>query len=371
MLDMNKKSSAAVILYVLMILSVVLVLTQQLMRSVLVGSSFVRTMVDRERAEMLALGGINVGIATLSFDTEEEKEQKDETSLKENEKLTGEKLYLSRVVPYLNRWHEYALKEKYDGIDGLIKVCITCEQGKININNAFDFTKMEFKKEYESLLKGLELRGRIPAGEMLNRIVEFFKKRQRKIDDISELLAISGFQTLDIFYKPPHHAAKGKKPESNSELALQDIFTTWTDNDKLDLLFLSDSLCAIFGLRRPLADDPITRKERYKQFLQTFKKDLMQNWDENWKIFENIYDQKPKILSELKNIFTKEFGPKVFSVLSCGKVGQVEQHVIAIIREEKQKEPAVDKQKENATNEKQASGKPKKAFKLLRVYWLS
>lgn len=373
---MQKNKPAFIMLYVLMMLSLIVFLAHQMMRGVFVGSQFARTMVDREKAEMLALGGVNIAMAQLLYDPADEKgeENKSEDANKgaEDGKARGLKKYVGRLIPHLNRWQEYALTEKIDGIDGVVRVCITCESGKININEVFDFTKMEFKKIYEALLKGLEIPGRLQPGEMVTRLTEFFKARKRKLDDVSELQQIAALRSLDIFYRPPVKALKGKKSSPNPDIALQDIFTTWTADDKIDLLWLSDALCAIFGVRRPLADDALVRKERFNQFLQQFSKDKANDWDANWKVIESIYEQKPKILSELKNILSKEFGPKVFSVLSCGKVGLVEQTLLAVIREEEQKEVAEDKPKGTKTEEKdkQKSKEGRKMFKILRVYWL-
>src|SRR3989304_4698029 len=224
-----KHANAFVVLYMLMMISVIALLASQLVKSVFVGSQFINTMIQRERAEMLALSGLELAMAQLAYDEKDDEQPTSDPAAKDQEpekkKKKGTKALLSRLLPNLNRWQTFKLDERNDGIDGSIKFCISCESGKININEAFDFKKMEFKKEYDAFLRGLELRGRIPAGEMLNRMVEFFKQRKRKLDDISELLAISGFQTLDIFYRPPHLPAKGKKAEPNADLALQDIFT--------------------------------------------------------------------------------------------------------------------------------------------------
>lgn len=372
---MNRNHSGSILLYVLMMLSIILLLMQQMIHGVFVGSNFTRTMVDRERAEVLALSGINIAIAQLTYDEKEDEKKKEEIAGAGKQGkgvLKGTKGFISRVIPYLNRWQDFTLTQKNDGVDGLVRTCITCEAGKININEAFDFKKMEFKKPYDELLKRLEMPGVMAAGEMLTKLTEFLKKRKRKLDDVSELLAIPGFRVLDIFYKPPLKPAKGKKAQPNTDLALQDIFTTWTDNESLDLLWLSDALCAIIGVRRPLADDAQVRKERIGQFVQSFKKDMVGDWDNNWKILENLYDQKPKEFPQIKNVFTKVFGPKVFSVLSCGKIGHVEQKILAVIREEISKDVATDKQKENLPEEKksESSSEPRKKFRILRIYWL-
>ena len=55
---MKRHSPASIILYSLMMLSLILLLMQQMMRGVFVGTNFTKTMVERERAEMLALSEI-------------------------------------------------------------------------------------------------------------------------------------------------------------------------------------------------------------------------------------------------------------------------------------------------------------------------
>ncbi len=376
----HTKKPGSVILFSLMMIAIIVLLTQQMMRGVWVGSSFIQTMVDREHAEVLALSGINVAIAQLTCDERDKKEEKSEektTANAQDDKLSrGIKKMLGRVLPHINRWQELVLKEPIDGINGTIRICITRERGKININEAIDFKKMELKKDYEALFKRLAMPGRIPIGEIGPRILTFFKERRRKIDDISQLKGVSGFESLDIFYKPPEMPAKGKKSEPNSDLALQDIFTIWSCTDKVDPLWLSDSLCAMFELRRPQADDAQKRKDRFAKFIQEFKKEMAGDWDSNWKILDNLYDQKSKVIPDVKGLFTKQFGPRVFSVLSCGRVGQVEQQLLAVIREEDVKKKGAAKSQDASSNEKQAtpgSGQEKeegKRFRIIRIYWL-
>ena len=265
---MNNKHFGSIVIICLLVLSVIVVFTEQLLRNVLIGSLFTKTMVDREHAEMLALGGIQVAIATLSIS--EKEERKDEQKDQDQEKKAGSdqakkmRQLLSRLLPHLNRWRTFVLKEPVDGIDGEIKFCITSEHGKININEAFDFKKQEFKKEYQILLKGLEIPGKMAAGEMLKQITEFLKKRQKKLDDISELSLIPGFEQLNMFYEPPLAASKKKKSEANSEIMLQDIFTIWSGHDTIEPLLFSDALCAVFGIRRP-------KQKRSKPAKQTKK----------------------------------------------------------------------------------------------------
>ncbi|MBX9830472.1 hypothetical protein K2X40_00800 [Candidatus Babeliales bacterium] len=386
-----KKQPGFILIFSLIIISIMLVLTQQLVRGVYVGAHFSRTMVDRERAEMLVLGALNIALTKLTIGDEKEEAKKDEQAsqvaepeadkkeTKEKKKAqTPKQKFLARVLPYLNRWQTINLTEENDGMAGQVKMCICCEHGKININEAYDFEKQEFKPVYQTLLKGLEIKGKLAAGEILQRLDEFLKKRRRKLDDISELGEIADFTQLDAFYKPPRLArAKGEKNTPNLDLALQDIFTLWTPAAEVELLFLSDALCAILGIRRPMADDAQTLAEKFKKVVSEFTENWGQNVDGNWQHLEPIYGDKPKFLSDVKDIFSKQFGPKVYSVLCYGKVGNVEQQLLAIVQEEEKKVEQKNSNDEKHADTKQqpepdkkAPAQPQKSFRIVRSYWL-
>ena len=135
-----KKKSGAVLIICLLLLSVIVVLIEQLSRGVLVGSYFTRTMIEREQAKSLALNGVRLAMLQVALQAnkkdEKDKNQqadqdKDNDAKKEEKRLQKT---LLRTLPHVNRWQSFYLKKKYDGLDGQIKVCITAEAGKININ---------------------------------------------------------------------------------------------------------------------------------------------------------------------------------------------------------------------------------------------
>lgn len=359
-------------------------------------------MSDRERAEMLVLGGVNIACAQLTvvkddpkkedhpsrrFAPQDEKQRQGEEPGKKDGKEENnplEKKLLRRVLPHLNRWQTFDLKEAIDGIEGQVKICISSEHGKININEIFNFEKQVIKKEYDAMLQGLEIKGMFKAGEMAKKILEYLTKRKRKLDDVTELYDIAGFNQLNIFYSPPSEQAPEKgKLNANSALTLQDIFTTWTDDATIDPLMMSDSVLAMLGLRRPLADDAKTLKDAYKQFIDKFDPAWASDWVGNWKKLEPLYGKNPKVLKNLKEIFSKQFGPKVYSVLSYGKVGNVEQRLLAVVvKEKKEKKEAAEGQQnekkqseekdQTTSNEEDSKQKkePKEHFRIVRVYWL-
>jgi hypothetical protein len=347
---------------------------QGIIRSVFLNNQFTRVMIAREQAELLAYSGVQLAIAQLTI--VEEKEEGAATASSDKPKtidITKMRLnVLKKILPHLNRWQTFNLSEKHDQINGTIQFCISSEQGKLNINQIFDFKTMAFKKPYNDLMQGLDMPPLLQRGEVHDRLVEFLKKRKKPIQDVSELLMIPGLQSLDIFYNPPKMPGKDKTSVPNKNVTLLDIFTVWADNDKIYPLLLSDGTCALFGLRRPHADDAIKQKEMFKKLLGEIKSEHVQDIDANWSVVEPLFGQKTKIVSLLKNNFAKEFGSTVYSVLSCGKVDEVECKLLAILKEQDVSKKPAKNPKEKATDEAiaETDNQPKKVFKVLRLYWL-
>ncbi len=345
----QKNQNSFILIFTIAIISLITILTHQLVKTVYVGTSFDNTMIEREQAEMLAIGGINLAISQLTISNKISNKSKEETEKEKKKRFTK---YISRLLPNINRWQVFDLIEDIDGINGKIKICITCENGKININKAFDFEKQEFKKEYEKLLKNLKF-GTKEFGtkekaykKYLKKLVEFLKKRNKKIEDISQLQKVTKEKGIELFYSPPKIPAKISDSKPNQTIALQDIFTIWHDSEKLEALFLSDGLCSMLNFRRPQTYDSKNREEKFKSVIKNFSPEMDQNSDKYWQIVRPLYEQKNKFKIEENKIFSSKFEPNTYSVLSSGKVGTVEQKLLAIIR------------------------KDKEDFKIIRMYWI-
>ncbi|MFA5074916.1 MAG: hypothetical protein WC436_02325 [Candidatus Babeliales bacterium] len=367
-----KKQKASILLYTLLMLSVITFITLQLVRSVNIGRNFDKYMVSKEQARMLALGGINLAISQLTIEKPKKKEFQEKesdfakaTTDRQDESVFIKK-FLKKVLPNLNRWQTFNLTEKNDGFEGEVSFCITCENGKININEAFDFEKQEFKKEYNILLQGLHIKNKLAEGEILKKLTEFLKERKKKLDDVSELIEASDLEFLDIYYEPPEKAQNKKREITNKNVTLQDIFTVFTADEKMELLFFSDALLTVLGLRQPLASDAEKLKESFNVLIENFKKDWGIDWEKNWQYMAPIFGECPKVLKNISGILSKEFGPKVYSVLSCGKVNNVKQKVLVVIKE---MEEYVEKKGEEKSLEKKDDSL-KKYFKILKMYWI-
>ncbi len=371
---MMHQRRGSVVLYALMMIAAMIFLVQGLIKGVFLNNRFTSSMLAREQAELLAYSGIQLAIAQLSLTDDTEADAKESSGADKNAKPDeGKKMkaMLKRVLPHLNRWQTCKLNKKTDQVDGTIKFCISSEQGKLNINEVFDFSNMSFKKPFAEFIRGLDIKPTLKKGEVHDRLVEFFKKRKKRLYDVSELLMVPGLQTLDIFYNPPSIPGKGKSSMPNVNVTLLDVFTVWTDNDKINPFWFSDSWCGMLNLRRAHADDAEKQKEAFKKVIEQIKPETKPDWDQQWQIVEPLYGQKPKIISSLKDNFTKEFGSTVYSVLSCGKVEEVECQLLAILKEQAVTEKTA-KPKDNTQNETKTEpgGQAKKMLKILRIYWL-
>jgi hypothetical protein len=109
-----------------------------------------------------------------------------------------------------------------------------------------------------------------------------------------------------------------------------DLFTVWSDNNRLQPWFFSDSVCGLLGLKRAVFGEI---EKREKHVIEVLKekdiKDKTQVWDKQLK---PLYGKEFKSISkEIQTIIDSSFEPTIFSVLSYGTVGAIRQKIFAII----------------------------------------
>jgi hypothetical protein len=366
------KNSAYILVSTLFIISFIALLTQQLLRRMGVQAQFNSIIVAREKAEMIALGGINLAIGQLTAHEHE----RDETKIGEDDKKDPDektKKLLSTLLPHINRWQTFQLKENLDGVNGELRICISCENGKINVNKSFDFNKKEFSPEFKNILGAVTLKGKVKLapGEFLKRLTEFMRKRGKPIDDISELMSVPGFETLALFYNPPERPVKkGQSPERL--IALSDLFTVWSSSSSIEPWLLSDIVRLLWGLNRPKWNDADTMKETFKKTISQFKKGLGAKWNENWQVLAPIYGNTPRNFNVVQKILSQQFDPTVYTVISSGKVHDVQQKLLAVL--EKKEMPSTSKDNSSKKQEKpevqKKTAEPGISFKIVKLYWL-
>lgn len=348
---MKKPSSCAqqsgfVLVLTLMILSTIVMLVTQLFQSSVIHFYFDRTMIEREKAKMLARGGIELAYSLLTVippkDKEGAKAGYPPQEGQEKKDLNVE--LLKKILPTLNRWQTFELTDNADGIDGEIKLCITCEDGKLDLNQWYDFNKKKFIGEGANQLDGKKILKAVFGGlkktasgkDLFEQFEKFLKQRQYKLNDVTELLTVKELREAlkdAIFYEPPS-AKTGKKEQR--PVYLMDIFTLWSDKKTLNPWLLSDSICAIVGLKRAEQGDTATHEKEVDQLLKSTKSvegDIKVTWE---KVLQKLYGKELKAIpNDFSALFAQKFEARTFGVLSYGRVGSITQKMYAIIGREK------------------------------------
>ncbi len=342
---MNKTTNQQgyVLVLTVMMLSIGILMISQFVQQGMVHVHFDRIIIDREQARSMALNGIQLAMSQLSvLDTT--------TTTTDNNKSTQD--FLEKVFPALNRWQEITFNGAKDGVDGTIKFCISSEDGKIDINQVFDFQKKKFKNEdagqgdMKKIMKEffLSMKKFSNDKDLFDTFEKFLKQRHYKFNDATELLTNAEFQTVfrsNIFYEPP----SSEQDVKERPVFLTDIFTVFSQKSTIQPWLLSDSIQRILSLKTAYGSDEKQRKDQIKQLLKEKPlkkmedgdiKKIQELWDTYW---QKIYGKDFKSLpQEIVNLFTLKFEPMVFSVVSYGIVGQITQKALAIIERFKSSE---------------------------------
>jgi len=299
--------------------------------------------VAREKAELVALGGVQVAIAQLSY-VAPKKEQKGEEKKEAEGADQGAKNLLMRLLPKLNRWQQFNLSQSVDGVDATLEVCMMCEEGKININRIFSFKKEEFRGDKQTGWKMI-LPELFKVVEKISKKSELFavfekimKSRTTKFNDVSELITNKEFASFKdlLFYQPPTAEKNETAKKQQRPLYLMDIFTTWSSSDTLDPWFLSDGVCALLGLPQATVGDEKKRQESVEGWLKKFKKNA--DWSADWNtILQPVYGKELRSLPKnIDSMLSAVSDPHFFSVLVRATVGGVTQRVYGILERKKQ-----------------------------------
>jgi len=407
----HRKQPGYILVFSLMFIALVMMLSTIISNRARLHVGYSKTMLDKERAKILALSGLEIAKVQLAI------VQKSEDTLREDAKAPPQgdrggaglselwtekeaKEFIKNVYPYLNNWQEFNLTEKNFGVNGEIKISIGVEGGKIDLNQIFDFKNKKFvgqkkgskkttqnKKEKDNKSKGAkETKESESSGDFKKVFDELFKSmgkfvkvkelqkkiegyltkkqqfekilknRQNKLYDLTEFCAIKEFDVFQdkVFYEPSVGSMERGKVVNKQKPTIfwTDIFTIWSGVKKINPWFISPSMQRILKFKKSPSVEAI--KKRAEKIAKKFKKNL--SFPSDWKeIFEPLfgvkYDNLPKWI---KPLMSKKFEPKVFSVLSSGKVGKVSQKIFAIIERKKVKK------KEKIVVE----------FDIKKLYWL-
>jgi len=311
----------------LMIISLIVIATTYLFDLSLSHNILMNTLQEREQAKMLALGGLQLAMSQL---TPFEKKEEGSPAPGQKKKSPEQQLF-EQIFPIINRWQTFELTQAVEGIDATLRICICAEEGKINLAQLLTLAKgskesiAKLKELYEPIFKNSDL---FKAKENLaSALIDSLSKRKAPFDDVTQLAELPEFATIPFFYEPPELGAKEKRG-----VYLMDLFTIETESAQLEPWLLSDSVCAVLGLKRVEGVDLEKRKQEIKPVIEKFNPTIKwdkQQWDSLLKpIYGKDFASLPKGIGAL---FTAKFEPKIFSVISYGKVGNTVQRIYAIL----------------------------------------
>ncbi len=342
-----KKQNGFIIPLVLMLISIIIILATSIFQKGSVFVPFMHTVSQRQHAKMLAMSGVHVAMSQLASPRSADiKKKAPEPAKKEGVGKEGASQpsvspqqeaqnLLAQLLPSLNQWQTYLLKKDIDGIDGKIQISIACEEGKINLNQIYDFARRRFKGEgqptgdwkkmMEYVCKRIQKSMGI-SGNVFESFEKFFKQRQSKVNDATELLPLDTFKAFarTVFYNP------SSPKQSERPLYLLDLFTVY-GSGKLQPWLLSDSIRETFEMKRV---EPMDEKEKSKMVQELVKKfkpsvNVAQDWNT---LFQPLYGiEFKRLFKGIEAFFTPSFDPAIFSVVSYGVIGTVTQRVYAIL----------------------------------------
>jgi hypothetical protein len=323
------QKKAFIFIYVLILSFLILSIGTYIFYKGIMLPPFSRLASRKTKSELVAMGVVQQCMAQLAYPIKKQEKQEKQAGVKEQSTPQQPTSFfddLKTFFPGLNRSKSYVLQEQIEGIDAEVKLCITSEEGKININSLFDFKEKKINKDFpiDEFSKALE-KYQIKGFKAF--IEQFFKKRQKPLDDILELNNEEYVKKAfgdNIFYRPPEYDKETEK----KVLYLTDLFTVFTDSMLVNPFVLSDSFSIVLDFKRAIAQP---EEERNKQ-IATIEKQKKESfsWDADWKsILQPLY-QKP-YPPFLVKLFESNPKMRIFSLFCTVTVQGVQTTVYAVL----------------------------------------
>ncbi len=290
---------------------------------------YMQTMIDRQKASQLALGGVQIVMAEIGKPYETDANKKTAAQLEETT------LFFSRIMPLIYQDQTFTLQGAMGDL-GSIKICISSEDGKIDINQIYDYDKHIFKGEgqakgdWKKIMQYVcERIEQIMGGKNLFRSFEkFLKERQYACNDVTELLTIKEFAIFKeaVFYD----SMKTERKDRMMPLYLTDIFTVDGSGATIEPWLLSHSMVRILEF----ADIYNNEKDRdtlNRSIVQKFSRE--NNWQTMWnRKLGMIYGKELQSLPKgIDSMLNTQFLAKRFAVVSQGTSRSVTQRLLAVI----------------------------------------
>lgn len=332
---MQQQNRGYVLVLTMLILSLACVMVTYIVRQTSIHIYFDKAHIDRQYAQVMAQNGLHIVLSKLTFCPTQKPEKPKEQ-------------FLLHVYPFIHKQITYECdKDLSADLKGTMSVVYGSEEGKINLNMLYDFEKKQFKNEQSKTENArlfiqevcTRMQQKLKVDNLFKALEKFLKQQAGPLEDVTQLLAIPEFAkafSSAVFYVP-----KGKK-----KLYLCDIFTTWTQEAKLNGAYLSESLLFLFDLQGV----DTWRSEKRKEIIEGFlKKGKAQGASQLWDaICKPVYAKEFKALAKtIVPFIDMNLEPSIFNASCFAKIGHIEEKLYCIIRpyldEKKQKIYMVDR----------------------------
>ncbi len=325
--------------------------------------------------------------------------------------------FYNGLIPMLNQWQTFDLKEDVDGINANIQYLISCEEGKFNFNEIFDFEQKKIKQPFVDLIKEAKTKPNKNSKtenveeESVDKILlKAIENKQNQFLDASE---IPTSENIKYFYEPVI-TKKSKKVvdakvdekkdyDPNNIIYLADIFSNEVKKSSINPLVLSNSILSMLGIDT----SKINRSSKtFKKKIRNLTNDLTFQTP-NWSalspkllelfILDEIDAQDAQSSSKVTNQgfsenllkftnnLTKNIEPTIFSVFCCIEYKGIIKKALAIIRREEIQKKYKLPEKSNNTDDPLKNEKPKeknnatllkrcffvpRGFEIIKFYWI-
>ncbi len=338
------KQPGFILILTLIMLSISTIVVTQIFFQGHLYNMFIPISIEKEKARQLALSGVSVALSQLSLhDSLFFKFEDDKKKSPQEEKALRSKALLKMLLVTQGRWQDFILTPEADGIDAHLSICITCEDGKLNLNKMYDFKKHEFVKiphgsmQEFFLFLGNASKKYTKDRNMFDDVEEILKKREVPFIDVTELFQGKKLEDFKdyLFYSPvenPGFLQTESKVKRMPKIYLADLFTVDTSSVRINPWILSPSLQLFFGINRRVV---MNEKDFEKEIADMIEKVSLENisWEKDWdKYLKPLYKiDFQSIPKEIQPFLSTKFEPRLFSVLCYGKVGRVTQKLLAVL----------------------------------------
>ena len=289
-----------------------------------------QVLTEKDTAINLAYSSTELGQAIFYVPEKDDKKQ-DSNNNNSSKNLSAYQKQLTKILPYINTNTTYKLSESAEGIQATIKLHLSSESGKINLNSLYDFRLKKFfnegkeddrKKFCEWLFEKISKITKKPS--LFASFEQFLKKRTTEFNDVTELLSAPDFAEVfndNIFLT--------NDTISSQKVYLTDIFTITTDSEMINPWFLSHSWLLLLDLKFKNLSD-----QEQKKLVDSFKNKV--NWEVDWNtslrlIYQKEYEDLPK---EIKSLLTTECEANIFSLLLSATITETTATIFTILKKQ-------------------------------------